>query len=91
MEEQIIISITPFTLAQKISVVQEDRISNFEFTLDEIPKKVCLLSKQYDIQNIKIKGDESYCLKFKNDIINNKYEKQKINVEILKGDKRICF
>ena len=84
MEKKIIIAINPFTLAQKAYVVEDKgNINTFEIGTNEISTKLCSLAKQYNINKIQLQGNAEYLLKYKNDIINNKFDNQILEVEII--------
>ena len=83
MEDRILVDINPFALHHKINVVKNDNISTFSTTGTDLPNMICNLAKQYGIENIDLKGNESFLLKIKNDIVNSKFEYQTLTVNII--------
>lgn len=83
MEDRIIVDIDPFILNQKINVIQNNEITEYSAAVDELPDTLCNLAKQNNINHIDLKGNTSYLLKIKNDIINNKFEYQSLEVNII--------
>ena len=81
---KIIVKASPINLYQTVVIWTEKGSETFKFTTDELPKGLVVLANQMDINNIDLMGNDSYLLKIKNDIINNKYSEQKLNVTINK-------
>lgn len=84
MDRKIIIKASPINLYQTVVVWTEKGSETFKFTTNELPKSLVVLASQMQINNIDLIGNDSYLLKMKNDIINNKYSEQKLNVTINK-------
>lgn len=84
MDRKIIVKASPINLYQTVVIWTEKGSETFKFTTDELPKGLIVLANQMDINNIDLMGNDSYLLKIKNDIINNKYSEQKLNVTINK-------
>jgi len=84
MDRKIIVKASPINLYQTVVIWTEKGSETFNFTTNELPKSLVVLANQMDINNINLIGNDSYLLKIKKDIINNKYSEQKLNVTINK-------
>jgi hypothetical protein len=54
-----------------------------EVPLNELQSAFPALAKKYGIEHIFLNGNPSYLLRLKDEIINNKYDKQVLYVDIL--------
>jgi len=87
MYSKIIVKANPFTILQQVYVWTERGSEKFEFDMQELPSKLTILAKQYNIKDIDLIGNEGYLIKVKNDIINSKFDKQWLNITINKTTK----
>jgi len=82
MENKIIAKISPIALLQTVYIWTEKGREQFEFNIQELPKKLTILANQFQIKDIDLIGSEAYLLKIKNDIVNSKFANQVLNVTI---------
>ncbi len=85
MENKMIAKISPITLLQTVYIWTEKGREQFEFDIQELPQKITILANQFQIENIDLIGNEAYLLKIKNDIVNNKFANQVLNITINKS------
>jgi len=85
MKNRIIAKISPVTLLQTVYVWTKKGREQFEFDIQELPKKITILANQFQIEDIDLVGNKAYLLKIKNDIVNNKFANQVLNVTINKS------
>lgn len=85
MLSAIIVKASPISLYQTVYVWTEKGRETFAFDINELPKSLVVLASQFKINNVDLIGNESFLLKLKNDIINNKYSNQTLNVTINKN------
>lgn len=82
MENKMIAKISPIALLQAVYIWTEKGREQFEFNIQELPQKITILANQFQIENIDLIGNEAYLLKIKNDIVNNKFANQVLNITI---------
>ena len=85
MKNKIIAKISPVTLLQTVYIWTKKGREQFEFDIQELSQKITILANQFQIEDIDLVGNKAYLLKIKNDIINNKFANQVLNVTINKS------
>jgi hypothetical protein len=83
MGEEIVATINPFIIKQKICIKKDKEQFCVEVPLNELQSAFPALANKYGIKHIFLNGNPSYLLKLKDEIINNKYDKQVLYVDIL--------
>lgn len=80
---EIVAAINPFTVKQKVCIKKDKEQTYVEVPLNELKSTLPTLAQKYEINRIFLNGNPSYLLKIKEEIINNKYDKQILYVDIL--------
>ena len=76
-------NIQPFVMKQTLNVYKDGEcLESVECCITEYSKVAKALCKKYDIHEVDILGNENYLSKIKDDIVNNKFDDFKIDVQI---------
>lgn len=80
---EIVATINPFTVKQKVCIKKDKEQTYVEIPLNELKSTLPSLADKFEVNHIFLNGNPSYLLKIKEEIINNKYDKQVLYVDIL--------
>ena len=79
--DKIVVFFQPFAIMQNIVVYQNDKIVNTtQVEIERVPNVVKGMCSTYSINNIELKGSETYLEKYKTEILTNY---SSLNVEIV--------
>ena len=80
---EIVATINPFIIKQKVCIKKDKEQTYVEIPLNELKSTLPSLADEFGVNHIFLNGNPSYLLKIKEEIINNKYDKQDLYVDIL--------
>jgi hypothetical protein len=82
--DHIVVGIQPFDAKQSVGVYIDGicvKATAVEYT--KLAEELSALSQKYKVYNIDIRGQESYCMKLKQDLLVPRYNKEhKLNVTL---------
>lgn len=80
---EIVAAVNPFIIKQKVCIKKDKEQIHVEVPLNELKSALPTLAQKYGVNHVLLNGNPSYLLKIKEEIINNKYDKQVLYVDIL--------
>lgn len=83
MDKYVIATIHPFVLGQEINIyINNECVRIVECTVNNMCDIISKVCDEYDINTVHFYGGQLYALKFKDDLVANKFSKRKIEVHI---------
>ena len=83
MDKYVVATIHPFVLGQEIMVYIDGKCEKVvECTLDNMTNIIKRLCQEYNINKVNFIGGQLYALKFKDELVANKFNNKPIEVHI---------